>query len=66
MALNDGKPQQHYFKNIDSLADQQIKTCLAFFKQQGLTFYNMNEAQMGDSQQGKQRYITISVSIKVS
>lgn len=66
MALNDGKPQQHYFGNIDQLADQQIQACLAFFKSQSLTFYTMEESVVKDERLGKQRYVTISVSIKLS
>ena len=79
MDKHDGKPQHitktyfppkqgnyHFFRGLDAVAEAQVFKCLEFFKNNNLTFFNMSDVQIEDERQGKQRYIKITVSIKIS
>ena len=64
---NDG--EYHYFKDIDAIAEAKLLKLLNFLDENELYFYTMEEEKlpkMGEVNQGKQRYVQVTISIKLS
>lgn len=56
----------HYIQNIPKDVDEKIKEVISYFRSRNLSFYNLQDVKVDDVSQGKQRYIFVTVSIKVN